>query len=205
VFPGWDFPIFVAALSVAAFTPGPGLAAIVASVLAQGARKTVWFCAGVIVGDLFWLTLSLSGLALIAQQIPIVFVTIKWAGVSYLIWLAWKTWNANPDFGQIRVADKGHSPIARAGAGFAITLGNPKAMLFYMALLPSLLNTGDLSLIALLPYYVAVFVVLTTVFAVYVIAAQSARRAMKNTRAVRKFNRITATALGGAAVWIASR
>lgn len=52
---GWDYLVFVAALSVAAFSPGPGLAAIVATVLAQRARKTVWFCLGIIIGDLVWL------------------------------------------------------------------------------------------------------------------------------------------------------
>ena len=59
---GWDLLVFVAALSVAAFTPGPGLAAIVAAAIAQGARKTVWFCAGVIAGDLALAEKSPSGL-----------------------------------------------------------------------------------------------------------------------------------------------
>ncbi|MCP4378197.1 MAG: LysE family transporter, partial [bacterium] len=88
----WDFLVFVAALSVAAFSPGPGLAAIVATVLAGGARRAVWFCVGVVFGDLTWLLLSLSGLALIAQQIPVIFVAIKWAGVTYLVYLAVKIW-----------------------------------------------------------------------------------------------------------------
>ena len=58
---GWDFLVFAGALSVAAFSPGPGLAAIVATVLAKGARSTIWFCVGVILGDLVWLSLSLGG------------------------------------------------------------------------------------------------------------------------------------------------
>ena len=86
---GWDFLVFLGALSLAAFSPGPGLAAIVATVLARGARSTAWFCAGVILGDIVWLSLSLGGLAILAQQIPAIFIIIKWAGVVYLLWLAW--------------------------------------------------------------------------------------------------------------------
>ncbi|MEP2784756.1 MAG: LysE family translocator [Pseudoruegeria sp.] len=202
---GWDFVVFVAALGIAAFTPGPGIAAIVATALAQGARKTLWFCGGVIVGDLFWLTLSLSGLAVIAQSIPIIFTTIKWAGAAYLAWLAWKAWHASVEISQVKLQGTGRSPLTRMLAGFAVTLGNPKAMLFYIALLPNLVQATEFSLLKVLPYNLAVMAVLGSVFAVYLLAAQTARTAMKSPRAVRKFNRGTAVVLGGAATWIASR
>jgi len=200
-----DFLVFVAALSVAAFTPGPGLAAIVASVLAQGARKTLWFCVGVIVGDLVWLTLSLSGLAMIAQQIPLVFTLIKWAGVAYLVRLAWIAWHSNAELKNTATETRERGPVARTLAGFAVTMGNPKAMLFYLALLPNLISAENLTLPVVLPFFLAVIFVLTTVFAVYIFAAEKARNAMKSPRIVRNFNRATATALGGAAAWIASR
>ena len=73
----WDLLVFAAALGLAASTPGPGLAAIVTTVLAKGVRPAIWFCTGVIAGDLFWLLLSLSGLALITQQFPVIFIAIK--------------------------------------------------------------------------------------------------------------------------------
>lgn len=200
----WDFLVFVAALGVAALSPGPGLAAIVATVLAWGARKTVWFCVGVIAGDLAWLSLSLSGLALVAQQIPMVFVVIKWAGVIYLIYLAWKIWRSSPKVHQTTEQTQEKSAAARVLAGFAVTMGNPKAMLFYMALLPSLVSLERISIPMVLSLFLAVVAVLATVFAIYMFAAENARRTMTSTQAVQKFNRMTATALGSAAVWIAS-
>lgn len=201
----WDLLIFTAALAVAAFSPGPGLAAIVAATLASGARKVVWFCAGVIAGDLAWLALSLSGLALIAQKIPMVFLAIKWAGVLYLAYLAVKIWRSSPDPAEIRAKAPDRSPWARILAGFSITMGNPKAMLFYLALLPSIITPDALSLPMVLSLGLSVVLVLATVFLIYVTAAEKARTAMTNSRAVRRFNRATATALGGAAAWIASR
>lgn len=202
---GWDFLVFVAALAVAAFTPGPGIAAIVAATLAQGAHKTLWFCGGIILGDLLWLTLSFSGLAVLAQSIPIIFITIKWLGGAYLVWLAWKTWHANVEISTPPSARIDRSPLARTFAGFAVTLGNPKAILFYLALLPNLVHATEFSFMTAFPYYLAVIAVLAAVFAVYLIAAQSARTAMKNPRAIRRYNRGTALLLSSAAVWITSR
>lgn len=202
---GWDFLVFVGALSVAAFSPGPGLAAIVATVLAKGAKSTTWFCAGVILGDVVWLSLSLGGLAILAQQIPAIFIVIKWAGVVYLLWLAWSAWNAEVHLRDGEAETESRSRVVRLLAGFAVTMGNPKAMLFYIALLPSLISPGSLSASAVVPLYVAVVVILGVSFATYSLAAEAARRTMRSARAIRAVNRTTATALGGAAAWIASR
>jgi threonine/homoserine/homoserine lactone efflux protein len=201
----WDLLVFTAALAVAAFSPGPGLAAIIAATLASGARRVVWFCAGVIAGDLAWLALSLSGLALIAQKIPVVFLAIKWAGVVYLAWLAVKIWRSSPDPAKIKAKAPDRSPWARVLAGFSITMGNPKAMLFYLALLPSIITPEALTLPMVLSLCLSVVLVLATVFLIYVSAAEKARSAMTSSRAVKRFNRATAAALGGAAAWIASR
>ncbi|MFV0411241.1 MAG: LysE family translocator, partial [Paracoccus sp. (in: a-proteobacteria)] len=181
------------------------LAAIVATVLAKGARSTTWFCVGVILGDTFWLSLSLGGLAILAQQIPAVFIVIKWVGVIYLLWLAWSAWNADVHLRDGQAETENRSRIVRVLAGFAVTMGNPKAMLFYIALLPSLISPGSLSVGAIVPLYFAVVVILGISFATYSLAAEAARRTMRSARAVRAVNRTTATALGGAAAWIASR
>lgn len=201
----WNFVVFVGALGVAAISPGPGLAALVATVLANGARKSLWFCVGIIVGDLVWLALSLSGLALIAQQIPIVFDVIKWAGVAYLIYLAARLWRTPADATELSELSKERGMVARALSGFSITMGNPKAMLFYLALLPSIVMPESLNLAVVFALAVAVIVVLASVFAVYIYAAQKARAAMTSAEGARTFNRISGTALGGAAAWIASR
>lgn len=200
-----SFLVFVGAFGIAAIAPGPGLAALVATVLAQGIRKTIWFCIGIICGDLVWLGLSLSGLALIAQQIPVVFVVIKWAGVAYLAYLAVKFWRAPAEADGIARAGKERGRMARVLAGFSITMGNPKAMLFYIALLPSIVTPENLSLPFVVALGLAVVGVLSTVFLIYGIAAEKARAAMSSAQSVRSFNRVTGTVLGGAAVWIAAR
>jgi len=202
----WDLLVFMGALGIAAFSPGPGLAAVVATVLAGGAKRALWFCGGVILGDLAWLALSLSGLAVIAQQVPVVFTIIKWVGVAYLAYLAVRIWRA-PAGGNPAATSHagGQNALTRLLSGFTITMGNPKTMLFYMALLPSLLDPASISLGFAASLSVATVFVLVVVLGIYVAAATAARGFMANSRSVKRFNRVTAGALGGAAVWIASR
>ncbi|MEP1930737.1 MAG: LysE family translocator [Roseibium sp.] len=201
----WNFLVFVGALSIAAFSPGPGLAALVATVFANGARKASWFCVGIVLGDLAWLALSLSGLALIAQQVPTVFLAIKWIGVLYLVYLVIKIWRSPPEATQFDTKTKERGALARLLAGFSITMGNPKAMLFYLALLPSIVSPDSLSIPLVTALVLAVIGVLSVVLVVYALAAEKARSLMTSSQSVRTFNRITASALGGAATWIALR
>jgi threonine/homoserine/homoserine lactone efflux protein len=90
-------------------------------------------------------------------------------------------------------------------AGLSITMGNPKAMLFYLALLPSIVTPESLNTQMVATLAMSVVLVLSTVFAVYVYAAERARKAMMSAQSIKTFNRITGTALGGAAAWIATR
>lgn len=84
--------IFAGALLVAAASPGPGIAAIVARVLGRGTRGAVAFTTGVALGDVVWLAFAVLGLAVLAFHG--VFLIIKYAGAAYLLWLAWKLWTA---------------------------------------------------------------------------------------------------------------
>jgi threonine/homoserine/homoserine lactone efflux protein len=201
----WNLLVFIGALAIAAFTPGPGIAALIATVLAHGARYAFWFSIGIIMGDLAWLALSLSGLALIAQQFPIVFVLIKWAGVSYLLFLAIKMWRAPTEATKINANARPKGALARIAAGFSLTMGNPKTILFYLALLPSIITPETLSLPLVTGLAFGVIVVLSFVFAIYMFAASKARKFLADTQSLRTFNRVTATVLGSAATWIALR
>jgi threonine/homoserine/homoserine lactone efflux protein len=201
----WNFLVFIGALTIAGFTPGPGVAALIATVLAHGSRQALWFSIGIILGDLVWLALSLSGLALIAQQFPIVFIVIKWAGVAYLMVLAIKIWFSPTQISKIPSKSHSYGPYARIGAGFSLTMGNPKTILFYLALLPSIVSPETLSLPLITGLAIGVIVVLSFVFAVYTFAASKARKFLANSQSMRTFNRITAMVLGSAATWIALR
>ena len=87
------FIAYAGALAVAAAIPGPGVTALVARALGSGFRPAFAMSLGLILGDLTYLTAVVLGLAFLAQTFGLVFLVIKWLGVAYLAFLAWKFWS----------------------------------------------------------------------------------------------------------------
>ncbi len=196
--------IFAAALLVAAGSPGPSIAALVARVIAKGWRDVLPFLAAMWIGEAIWLSLAVFGLAFVAQTFHYAFVAVKWAGVAYLVYLAWKMWTAPVKVAQGGLPEK-DSPAKLFFAGMAVTLGNPKIMMFYLALLPTIIDLGSVTLIGWMELTVTMVLVLIAVDIAWMVAAAQARRLLKSERAMRFANRVSATMMGGAAVAIAAR
>lgn len=194
---------FALALIVAAGSPGPSVAALVARVLTSGMREVLPFLAAMWIGEAIWLTVAVAGLAVLAQAFAMLFVFIKLLGVSYLLWLAWKMWTAGTEVAGDQMPS-GQKPWRMFLAGMAITLGNPKIMVFYLAVVPSLLDVGRLTVFAWAELTLTLFVVLIAIDLGWAVAAARARHLLKNRRAVRVANRASATVMLGAAAAIAA-
>jgi len=114
---------FASTLLVAAASPGPGVAALVAQVVGRGSRGAGAFAAGLILGDLMWLAVAILGLAVVAQTFHEVFLVIKYAGAGYLVFLAYRMWTA-PTQPRDVAGDGRRDAYARLFfAGLAVTLG----------------------------------------------------------------------------------
>jgi threonine/homoserine/homoserine lactone efflux protein len=142
------------------------------------------------------------GLSALAQASGLAFLILRWAGVGYLLVLAWKMWHRP-------VGPGAELPRAESGwgvflAGMALTLGNPKIMVFYLALLPSLIDVQAVTPLGLAELCATALLVMMTVDLSWAAAAR-ARGWLRTPRAVRIANRVGATAMGGAAAVIASR
>lgn len=196
--------IFAAALFVAAGMPGPSVAALVARVLTRGPRDVLPFLAALWIGEAIWLSFAVFGLAMIAQTFQLAFTVIKWAGVAYLAWLAWKMWHAPAATGE-EALPRSDSPARMFAAGMAVVMGNPKAMMFYLALLPTIIDLGSVTLTGWVELTATMFVVLMAVDLSWTFAATQARRLLRSPRAMRFANRLGATAMAGAAATIAAR
>src|ERR1051326_7116879 len=90
----YGLSVFSLAYVLAVATPGPGVAAVIARSLGHGLRGAPAFIAGFLVGDLIWFTFAATGLAMLAQSAYTVFVIVKYAGVAYLLYLAYRLWTA---------------------------------------------------------------------------------------------------------------
>jgi threonine/homoserine/homoserine lactone efflux protein len=196
--------VFAGALFIAAGTPGPSVAALVARVISKGARDVLPFLFGMWAGDAIWLTCAIAGLSAIAETFYHAFVVIKWLGILYLLYLAWKMWFARPD------VEEEELPQARSRSrmfltGLAIALGNPKIMMFYIALLPSIIDIRAVSFGGWAELVVTLIVVLAIVDFSWMFLAAKARGFLKSPRAVRIANRASAATMAGAAMAIATR
>ncbi|HTU65079.1 MAG TPA: LysE family translocator [Steroidobacteraceae bacterium] len=196
---------FCAVYALAVATPGPGIAAIVARSLAHGFRGAPAFIAGFVVGDLVWFTVAATGLAALAKTAAPLFVAIKWAGVAYLLYLAWKLWRAPAQRVEVSDDDGRQHGWRAFVASLMLTLANPKAILFFLALLPTVIDLASLNVVRFLEISAAIAIVLPTVLGTYVFLAARARQLFTTPSAVRKLNRSSGVAMAGAAVVIATR
>ncbi|MGA8260198.1 MAG: LysE family translocator [Arenicellales bacterium] len=196
--------IFACALAVAAGFPGPSVAALVARVLVRGWRDVMPFAFAMWAGEALWLGLAIFGLSALAAAFHWIFVAVKYCGVAYLLFLAWKMWNA-----PVELPDSGvelpKAPGKMFLAGIAVTLGNPKIMVFYLALLPTIIDLNAVTTAGWLELTVAMIVVLAAIDIGYIVLAHRARKLLASRRVLRASNRISAMVFGGVAAMIASR
>jgi threonine/homoserine/homoserine lactone efflux protein len=199
------FLAYSGALALAAAIPGPGVTALVARALGSGFRSSLFMSLGLILGDLTYLTAVVLGLALVAQTFGIVFLAIKWLGVVYLAWLAWTFWTGGITAENVE-AKMGRGGLAASFlAGLTVTLGNPKTMIFYLAITPTIV---DLKTLTLADYGVLVgltVLVLLVVLVPYLVLAAKARWFLRTPRALKLLNRTAAGFMAGAAAAIAAR
>jgi threonine/homoserine/homoserine lactone efflux protein len=124
--------------------------------------------------------------------------------VAFLLWLAWKAWTAPAAMPTDAAPPRGEG-TRLAFTGVALTLGNPKTMLFYTAITPALLDVGAVDLAGFAELAAVLVVVYAAVLAGYVVVALRARHLLRSARAVRRVNQAAGMAMAGAAVAVASR
>jgi len=173
-------------------------------VISKGARDVLPFLAAMWLGETIWLTCAVAGLAAIAETFHYAFAAIKWLGVCYLLYLAWKMWFVSPDNDGEALPDA-QSPLKLFLAGMTVTLGNPKIMMFYMALLPSIIDIRAVTVVGWAELVATTLLVLIVIDISWALAAAKARSFLKSRRAVRMANRASAGTMAGAAVAIAMR
>lgn len=197
--------VFAVALFVAAASPGPGIAAIVARVLGRGTAGALAFTVGIAMGDVVWLTVAVTGLAALANTFHGVFTVVKYVGAAYLLFIAWKLWTAPALAHELRAQMPAEPPLKLFLAGLSVTMGNPKVMVFYLALLPSIIDMQAMDGLGYVELVAVTALVLAAVFGGYVLLAARARRLFTSASAIRVVNRTSGAVMAGAAAAIVAR
>ena len=191
--------LYCAVYAVAIAIPGPGVIAIVARALGSGFRATIPAAIGTAVGDWTLMTLSASGLVLVARALGSLFLLVKLAGACYLLYLAYRYWTA-------KVAEFADRIPVSARQSFlsqlSLTLGNPKPIAFFLALLPSVVDLHTLNVAGYLELSVASFVLIPLILLAYAALASRVRGLLASHRARQAMNRAAGGVLVGAAVGV---
>ena len=193
--------IFAGALFINSSSPGASVAALVAEVLTGGWRSVLPLLAAMWFGEALWLAAAVFGLSFLAHNYYWVFSTVKYCGVLYLLYLAYRMWTAPSDVKDGELP-RSVSSFPLFFTGMTITLGNPKIMVFYLALLPAIV---DLARISLMDWAELTVTVVVCVDLMWVAIAAQVRRWLTSPKAIRIANRTSAIAMGQAALVIATR
>ena len=193
---------FTVAYAVAVLVPGPGVAAVVARALGGGFRGAFPMVLGILAGDLVYFVFAVFGLAAVATLFGPVFVVIRWAGAAYLLYVAYRFWTARPGAEQMK--PKNESAVKTFLAGFSLTMGNPKTIVFYLAILPTVIPLDQMNPLAFTELTVIVVVVLLIIGCGYAWLASAAREMFKSPKALGRLNKTAGAMMATAAglvVW----
>jgi threonine/homoserine/homoserine lactone efflux protein len=197
--------IFSLVYALAVATPGPGVALVIARALGRGSTGAAFFLAGFLAGDLISFTLAAPGLAMLAHSAHHVFLAVRYAGAAYLLLLAWRLWRSPAPGLRAAPAQEREPPWRLFLGSLALTLGNPKTMVFFLAILPTVIDLEHLTAAGFFAVAAVITLVLPAILGGYTLAAIRARRRLGGTRTVRWLQRGTGIVLVGAAVAVATR
>lgn len=197
---GHAFLIYCGLYAISIAVPGPGIVSIIARALGGGFSSAVPAAVGTAVGDLILMTLSVLGLALIARALGGLFLVVKLAGAAYLIFMAYKYWTA-----PVQAFHASAAPSARQGftAQLMLTLGNPKAIGFFVALLPTVIDLRSLKLAGYLQLASATLILIPAITLGYAALAARLRGVMASAKARKRINRTAAVVMAGAGLGVA--
>ena len=181
--------LFVVSTLFISATPGPNMLLAFQYGLNYGTRKTLYTLAGLSCGLLILLCLSIAGVSLLSTQMPVVFQAFKAVGAVYLLYLGWQAWHAQSAAleGPLVRVQPSRSRLFKVG--LAVSLSNPKAILFFAAFFPQFVHHNQPQLPQYLILMASFFVIETLWQLIYVLSGRSLAQWLKQGRRLLYLNR----------------
>lgn len=188
-------------MTVLALVPGVSVLAVSARTAASGFIHGVLTTAGIVVGDIIFILLAIFGLSVLAETMGSLFVLVKYLGGAYLVWLGTRLWRERSSIVEAEGTIES-SLLSSFLSGLFVTLGDQKAILFYMGFFPAFV---DLSKITFVDTSIIIVIAIVTVGGVklgYACLADSASLVTKNSGAIVKINMAAGTIMIGVGVFL---
>lgn len=195
--------LFALTVTPLIFTPGPDMLFVLSQVMGKDAKAGMMATLGICSGYLVHSILVALGLAAIIVSFPILFETIRWLGIAYLIYLAVTLLKSVFSKNAIHIENKStSSPIKK---GFFTALLNPKGMLIYFAILPQFIDkTGNTVAQGLLLSLVFIGLIFIVYCALSLVFAKISAKTHIDERKQKWIDGTSGGLLGLAAIWLIS-
>jgi len=183
---------------VFAVTPGPGTLALLSISTSRGFQPSMFFSAGCTLGDMMYLTLVIFSLDAMAEYISPLMSVVRYFGAAYLVYLGISQWRA----GGIKLQGPALklSNTRELLTGFLVSGTNPKVMIFYISVLPAVIELTNVD------FFYGTQIVLTVGFGVIggmtVIAllGEQLKRLIKTPGMAKRVNHICGTVMVGVGI-----
>jgi threonine/homoserine/homoserine lactone efflux protein len=197
-------PTFLLTSLIVVLLPGAGTIYTLAAALGRGTRAGVLAALACTIGIVPHLLAAITGLAALLHASGVAFSVVKYAGVAYLLYLAWGTWR---DTGALRLEpSEAASSVGRVLAtGVTVNLLNPKLTVFFFAFLPQFVPAESPNAVPHMLMLSGIFMIMTfLVFAAYAVVAGAVRdRVLGSATLMRRLRRFFAVGFAGLAARLA--
>ncbi len=163
----------LAVMLALAAMPSASVGLVVTRSATLGFANGVAVSMGIVLGDLVFVALAILGMSFLADSLGAYFSLLKYAGGAYLIWLGISLIRSRPNVDTDLRQSSRMSLLSSFMAGFVLTLGDVKAILFYASLFPAFVDMSSLTAVDIV---VIVLVTIVAVGGVKLIYAYSAQR-----------------------------
>lgn len=200
-----EYTVFALAFAASAASPGPEIAGLLSRTLSGGIFASLSLALGIILGKLLMLTAAVVGLTALVEVLGPMLMVLKFCGATYLVWLGIKKWRKA---GRIPAANEQPKPaksLVDIGLGLTMTLSNPIAILFYIALLPGVIDVSGLTLSSYAILCSIIICVMTCIVVGYGIMAEVVRKMFSSTNSKALIDRLAGAMMLGAGILIAIR
>jgi len=193
-----------AVMATLALVPGVSVLTVSTRSATYGFMHGVFATLGIAVVDIIFILIAIFGLSVLAESMGSLFVVAKYLGGVYIFWLGVTLWRSKLTDMKIN-ENKESSLLASFMAGFFITLGDQKAILFYFGFFPVFFDLTVLSYLDIVTVIIIMLVALAGTKLGYAYLADRSRYLFKNKRLRKIMNISAGSIMMGAGIFLVTK
>jgi threonine/homoserine/homoserine lactone efflux protein len=189
------------ALAILASLPSTSVIAVVSRSIGGGFRHGIATSIGIVIGDICFIIIAILGLSVVAEAMGDLFIWVKLCAGAYLIWFGIDLWRSKPAATKVDNIQQ-NSLISSFLCGLFITLGDQKAIFFYLGFFPAFIALDNISQTDIGIIIAITIIAVGGVKVAYAFASSQANALLKNTTAKVMLNRFAGSAMLVAGIYL---